>query len=491
MDEDVNLTFPFSIDNEDYSGTTLDDAINDKMHSPITEWPNNIYREFMEIVTEYQLSNSCGDRLIKLVTSIENVNKNLLPKSTKEGRKFLDTSDFPYMKFKNTLITEFQGVNYEFYYQPIINGIKTLLLQSDINKEFIFRGNASAETYGEQFESEWWINTEKTISIDNYLLSIIIYADATTCDHLGKKSEHPIYISLGNIPNWLRNKPFAKVLVGYLPKLKAKDNTTRNSAFFRKLQRQVFQRCLRILLSPLLDKSDMYFVVKDEVRAFTPKISFILADMAEAGTFTATYLPSTSKRPCFYCLIDNNDLNNMTLSNVILRTPEKMRELIITNQAHEFSLHSEFNFFWKFKDFNIYQATVPDRMHMLDLGITKYLLEFTRAFLQQKVGNKAVKEMDHRLCAIPRYPGLIILKNGLENVSKFTANDYRNIMKVIVFVVDNLYKNYEEGGIPCKRLCNIFYRYLTMYMKLRQESFTDMDLVELQVKYKLKSLNIS
>jgi len=35
---------------------------------------------------------------------------------------------------------------------------------------------------------------------------------------------------------------------------------------------------------------------------------------------------------------------------------------------------------------------------MLDLGITKYLLEFTREYLQSKVSNKAVKEMDHRLC---------------------------------------------------------------------------------------------
>ena len=82
---------------------------------------------------------------------------------------------------------------------------------------------------------------------------------------------------------------------------------------------------------------------------------------------------------------------------------------------------------------------------MLDLGITKYLLEFTREYLQSKVSNKAVKEMDHRLCAIPRYPGLIVVKNGLENVSKFTANDYRNIMKVMIFIIDNLYGNYKEG----------------------------------------------
>ena len=58
--DDDNLTFPLFIDPEDYRGTTLDDAIKDKAYLPTTEWPNGIYREFMEIVTEYQLSNSCG-----------------------------------------------------------------------------------------------------------------------------------------------------------------------------------------------------------------------------------------------------------------------------------------------------------------------------------------------------------------------------------------------------------------------------------------------
>ncbi|CAI2184055.1 14852_t:CDS:1 [Funneliformis geosporum] len=116
----------------------LDDTLNDKMHLPTTEWPNDTYCEFMEIITKYQLSNSCGDRLVKLFNSIKNVDKNLFPKITKEGRKFLDNSDFLYMKFKKIPITKFEDVNYEFYYQPIINGIKTLLLQTDINEEFVF-----------------------------------------------------------------------------------------------------------------------------------------------------------------------------------------------------------------------------------------------------------------------------------------------------------------------------------------------------------------
>ena len=89
----------------------------------------------------------------------------------------------------------------------------------------------------------------------------------------------------------------------------------------------------------------MYFVIRNEIHPFTPKISVIIADLAEAVTFTATYLPSTSKRPCCFCMISNEDLNDMALPNVILRTPEKMKEAINANQANQLSIHTDFNFF--------------------------------------------------------------------------------------------------------------------------------------------------
>ena len=187
-----------------------------------------------------------------------------------------------------------------------------------------------------------------TIPLDNRLLSIILYSDATTCDQLGKTIEHPIYLSLGNIPNWRRDKPYAKVLIGYLPKLKAKDIYTRNTESFQQLQRQVFQRCLHILLTPILGQQDMHFIIKDQIYIFTPKILVILADMAEAGLFTGTYLPSTSKRPCHTCCVTNENLNNMALSNIILRTPEKMQAIINAGRSKEYSIHEENNFLWNF-----------------------------------------------------------------------------------------------------------------------------------------------
>ena len=114
---DYNLTFPLSNDSEDICGTTLDDAINNKLHPLNTEWPNDIYREFMEIVMEYKLSNSCGNSIIKLINNCQNsTDKNLLPKNTKKSCKFLDINNFSYMKFKTVPIINFQNIDYNFYY---------------------------------------------------------------------------------------------------------------------------------------------------------------------------------------------------------------------------------------------------------------------------------------------------------------------------------------------------------------------------------------
>lgn len=95
-EEEINagLTFPLFIDENDYRETTLDDAIKDKNHPLSTEWPSNIYRQFMEIVTEYQLPNSCGDRLIKLFNSIENVDKICFQNLPKRAKNSLITVIF-------------------------------------------------------------------------------------------------------------------------------------------------------------------------------------------------------------------------------------------------------------------------------------------------------------------------------------------------------------------------------------------------------------
>src|SRR5207248_2355068 len=132
---------------------------------------------------------------------------------------------------------------------------------------------------------------------------------------------------------------------------------------------------------------------------------------------------------------------------------------------------------------NIYEATVPDRMHHLDLGLFHYQIDYTRVLLKNQYGNSLVDEVDRRLAAIPRFPGLKIFTNGLQ--ARLTADEYRNLMKVMVFVVDNLYKENTKGVknfIKNKDLTQVYVTWNEMYAISRYEMFKESDLVKFKVR---------
>jgi hypothetical protein len=61
-------------------------------------------------------------------------------------------------------------------------------------------------------------------------------------------------------------------------------------------------------------------------------------------------------------------------------------------------------------------------MHHLDLGLFNYQVKFTYEVLKLQHNDILVNEVDRRLAAIPRFPGLKIFSNGLH--ARSTASDY-------------------------------------------------------------------
>src|SRR5277367_6509773 len=110
-------------------------------------------------------------------------------------------------------------------------------------------------------------------------------------------------------------------------------------------------------------------------------------------------------------------------------------------------------------------------MHYLDLGLFNYQVTYTRKLLKELCGQVAVDELDNCLARIPRFPSLKIFKNGFENIKRFTANEYRNMMKVFVFVVEGLIIKYYKPSIEtnvAKRydnaLFNVYYCWNKVYL---------------------------
>src|SRR5204863_7014334 len=159
------------------------------------------------------------------------------------------------------------------------------------NFEFKSLYHESQRIHYEQYNGEWWEKAQNSIPIGAKVLSIILYSDVTMCDQLGKTSEHPIFLTLGNIPSWIRNKLDAKVLLGYLPQLKAKTISQKKTKSFQTAKRALYQHFLNILTQPILDYNNNGFNLQTDNNELWcyPFISVMLGDLPENAAVTLTF----------------------------------------------------------------------------------------------------------------------------------------------------------------------------------------------------------
>ncbi len=121
-------------------------------------------------------------------------------------------------------------------------------------------------------------------------------------------------------------------------------------------------------------------------------------------------------------------------------------------------------------------------MHHLDLGLFHYQIEYTKKLLESQYGKSLVDKMDHRLALIPRFPKLKIFTNGIQSIARLTANEYRNLMKVMIFVVDNLYEDENcESFVVNKDLVKLYKTWNKMYTISRYEMFKESNLIKFRV----------
>jgi len=131
-------------DLEDLQGATFEDALEtiDGKNKPerLAEWPNDAYRDFMELVIEGNISNKIGDSIIKFFNKHSNLEESPLPKSTKSGKDYLNHIKSPAMDFKEKVVATYSGMDFLLYYRPIFRAIQTLLQRPGITDNFVQRG---------------------------------------------------------------------------------------------------------------------------------------------------------------------------------------------------------------------------------------------------------------------------------------------------------------------------------------------------------------
>ncbi|PKB95639.1 hypothetical protein RhiirA5_474125, partial [Rhizophagus irregularis] len=83
----------------------------------------------------------------------------------------------------------------------------------DYNEIWINQEDGQKCSYSEMFNCNWWKQAVNHAPYSSKIVPIIFYSDATTLNHFGKSSRHPIFVTIGNIPTNLCNKPESKKLM--------------------------------------------------------------------------------------------------------------------------------------------------------------------------------------------------------------------------------------------------------------------------------------
>jgi hypothetical protein len=135
---------------------------------------------------------------------------------------------------------------------------------------------------------------------------------------------------------------------------------------------------------------------------------------------------------------------------------------------------------------NIYDITALDRMHLQEIGLFPYMLNYTREMIMQQCGNQIITKMDNRLATITPFNGLRILRKGYQHGVKFTGTEMRDVMKIIVFILDELYTTDNKNStstffISCAKLIDCYIKYIKMYMMSRKEQFNENELQNFEV----------
>ncbi|RHZ85559.1 hypothetical protein Glove_64g126 [Diversispora epigaea] len=477
---DINQTSQSNFDQSDrFEESNIEDYDNFEQVSPereenVMEFPNEAYADLMELFIKHNLNNKTGNAIIKFFDKHSNLSTSPLPKNIEAGRKLMDIMNVQKLPYSKHCILNYKNKEYFVYYRPIKSCIENLLSNPDIIKNFIYKYQflqSDGETlYSEQYSGNWWKNAEASIRPEAHILSIILYSDATTTDSLGKSSLHPIYISLGNIRTWRRNKEDAKQLLGYLPILSA--NNEGQTSRFKRLARETFHNSLKFLLDPLFNEDGIDFKINNKNIWFFPRISTVIGDWLEACTFLLTFKSANSNYPCHFCQTHRNNLTSIRKDCIIICNKENMQEYYNNGSAESIGLEQVYNYFWTIPNIDIYAATVPDRMHHLDLGLFRYQIKYTKELLGKSLEDK----MNRRIAIILRHPGLKIFAKGVQSIARLTASEFRDLMKVMVFVVDNLLN---------KDLSEVYVRWNRMYLMSRFERFTESDLENFQSVIKL------
>ena len=320
------------------------------------------------------------------------------------------------------------------------------------------------------------------------LVAINLESDASNVTSMvdSTKQVHPVYFSIANFIEISNvNRVSHRDIAALLPLFDKRVHQQATVMKRRLLKKELFLKCMEKVLEPLMD-SDSEVHSSKSLGSLQLKfaLAMVVGDLQEVSKIT-----SVLSSWCHKCRTPQHQFGDLNCDEINGRTVEWTMEQVKvargkvrlriwnTSEAEDWLrdvggidpvlLRINNPFFFLSPLTNIFQACVPDRLHLLEKGICKYVLDMIKKSLQVKNSDfcTSAKECDaitNKFARQPTYIGLRKVYNVL--------GDSNASMQVIIIVVYFLYIssqssisiNYTHRSLPGSILCLCTFRLISL-----------------------------
>jgi len=255
----------------------------------------------------------------------------------------------------------------------------------------------------------------------------------------GGKQAYPVYMTIGNIPKEIRQKPLrgAQMLITYIPTTKLKGIASK--AGRRRALTNLFHGCVRTLLGPLAlyGETGLPMMSRDGVwcRCYPILASFV-GDYPEQVLVTCTYYGKCPK-----CEVPHDELGD--LGSFLSCDLGKARRTYRLADGNVHTFHATcrdngikpvFHPFWESLPLvNIYLSITPDILHQLLQGVVKHLVAW--------LSNPLVfgqRNIDARCHLMPPNHQIVLFPRGVTTLARVTGKEHKNMCRILLGLIVNL-----------------------------------------------------
>ncbi|KAJ3915181.1 hypothetical protein F5877DRAFT_92392 [Lentinula edodes] len=299
--------------------------------------------------------------------------------------------------------------------------------------------NKTNRLYHDMYTGKWWWSTQKQLEKDKpgaTIVPVILSSDKTQITLFRNKSAYPVYLTIGNLPKEIRQKPSqqGQILLAYLPTSRLQHITVK--AAQKRSIANLFHACMGDSLAPLKEAGVNGVVLSsgNGIRWHChPILAAYIGDYPEQMLVTCGYYGTSP-----VCTVSKDQLGDYPCS-AELRDPIKAVQAAKLINTAEWTKHcSDADMkpiqhpFWEDLPYtDIFCSITPDILHQMYQGVMKHLIVWITTIV-------GADEVDACVRRLPARHGIRHFHKGITTLSRVSGTEHKQMCTFLLALVTDI-----------------------------------------------------